>query len=253
MIIHNRGAMLAGLGVGAGLMYFLDPGRGARRRAAVRDRVTHAVNVAGDAAGATGRDLAHRASGAAARLRGTFAQEPVDDRVLVDRVRARLGRVVSHPHAIDVEASDGVVTLRGPILQAEVPQLLGTVERISGVREVVNNLEVHEQAGNIPALQGGTTPPGLRSAILPREWSPTARLVAGSLGFALTGYGASRRTVPGALLAATGIGLVARAVTNLDTQRLTGLAGRRAIEVQEAITIDAPHDAATSDSMRSTL
>jgi uncharacterized membrane protein len=243
MMTDNRGAMLAGLGFGAGLMYFLDPERGARRRAGIRDRVTHAVNVTGDAAGATGRDLAHRASGAAARFRGTFAGEPVDDRVLVDRVRARLGRFVSHPHAIDVDASDGVVTLRGPILQAEVPQLLSVVERIPGVREVVNNLEVHEEAGNIPALQGGTTPPGLRSEILQREWSPTARLVAGSLGVALTGYGASRRTVPGALLAAAGIGLVARAATNLDARRLTGLgAGRRAVEVQKTITIDAPVD-----------
>jgi len=52
-----------------------------------------------------------------ARCRASAAQwddTPVDDDVLVERVRAHLGRAVSHPHAVDVGAADGVVTLRGP-------------------------------------------------------------------------------------------------------------------------------------------
>ena len=67
---QDRGAVLTGLGVGVGLMYLLDPERGRRRRARIRDQVAHATTMTGDAAGAMGRDVAHRASGAMSRLRG---------------------------------------------------------------------------------------------------------------------------------------------------------------------------------------
>jgi hypothetical protein len=40
--MNNQSSLLTGVGIGAGLSYFLDPGRGARRRARVRDRMTHA-------------------------------------------------------------------------------------------------------------------------------------------------------------------------------------------------------------------
>jgi uncharacterized membrane protein len=223
-------------------MYFLDPERGRRRRALVRDRIAHAAHVSGDAVGATGRDVAHRTTGAAARLRGLVRSRPVDDRVLAERVRAQLGRLVSHPHAIRVDAANGVVTLRGPVLEAEVPQLLGGIERIGGVRSVTPELEAHEHAGNVPALQGGAgRPQGQRMEIFQRQWSPATRLAAGTTGVALAGYAASRRGVPGALLAAAGVGLAARAATNVDVRRLSGLGGgRRGIDVQKTITVDAP-------------
>jgi uncharacterized membrane protein len=224
------------------LMYFLDPERGRRRRALARDRLTHAARVGGDAVGATGRDVAHRTSGAGARLRRLVNRDSrADDRVLVERVRAQLGRLVSHPHAIRVDASDGIVTLRGPILEAEVPRLLSAVERIRGVRSVTSELEGHKQAGNVPALQGGSTPAGLQLDIMQREWSPTTRLLAGTTGIALTGYGAARGDIPGAVLAAAGVGLTARAATNAELRRLTGIGGgRRAVDVQKTITVDAP-------------
>lgn len=133
-MLQDRGAVLTGLGIGVGLMYLLDPERGRRRRARIGDQVVHATTITGDAAGATSRDVAHRASGAMSRLRGTWGRRPVDDGVLVERVRAQLGRVASHPHAVDVGAADGVVTLRGPILQHEVRRLLNTVERVAGAR-----------------------------------------------------------------------------------------------------------------------
>jgi uncharacterized membrane protein len=240
--MQDRGAVLTGLGLGVGLMYFLDPERGRRRRALARDRLTHAARVGGDAVGATGRDVAHRTSGAGARLRRLVNRDSrADDRVLVERVRAQLGRLVSHPHAIRVDASDGIVTLRGPILEAEVPRLLSAVERIRGVRSVTSELEGHKQAGNVPALQGGSTPAGLQLDIMQREWSPTTRLLAGTTGIALTGYGAARGDIPGAVLAAAGVGLTARAATNAELRRLTGIGGgRRAVDVQKTITVDAP-------------
>jgi hypothetical protein len=93
----SRASMLTGVGLGAGLTYFLDAGRGARRRTMVRDRLVHAAHRTVRAVGTTSRDALHRMQGAAAWTRTAAAAEPVGDEVLVDRVRARLGRLVSHP------------------------------------------------------------------------------------------------------------------------------------------------------------
>ncbi len=242
-MLHQRGGLLTGLGVGAGLMYLLDPERGRRRRALLRDRLVHSGHLGADAMGATRRDLTHRASGAVSRMRGAFRRTATDDVVLVERVRSQLGRLVSHPHAIDVAADSGVVTLRGAILQSEVPRLLASIERVRGVREVVNALDEHKEAGDVPALQGGSGASGVQTDMWQREWPPTTRLLVGTAAATLAGYGLSRRDIPGSLLATTGLGLLARAATNLEMRRLTGIgAGRRAIDVQKTITIDAPVD-----------
>jgi hypothetical protein len=158
---HNRGAFLMGFGLGLGVMYILDPDRGRRRRALIRDKVTHSAHAGADAVSATGRDLAQRAAGVAARVRGSLTHEDVEDAVLVERVRAQLGRLVSHPRAIAVSADEGCVTLSGPVLQEEVKRLCRGVGRVRGVREVVNALDEHDTAGNVPALQGGaaSSPP----------------------------------------------------------------------------------------------
>jgi uncharacterized membrane protein len=242
-MLQDRGAALTGLGLGAGLMYFLDPERGRRRRALVRDKLAHGLNVTTGAAGTTGRDLAHRAAGTAAKIRGSIRRRPMDDVVLVERVRAQLGRAVSHPHAIDVNAIDGRVMLSGPVLQAEVNQLLRAVERVDGVCEVVNTLDEYKEPGNVPALQGGSLPRPSRPDLLQRKWAPATRLLMSTAGVAAAGYGVSRRDAPGALLAVAGLGLVAQSATNLEMRRLTGIgAGRRSVDFQKTITIDAPVD-----------
>jgi osmotically-inducible protein OsmY len=142
-------------------MYFMDPERGRRRRALVRDKVAHTTRASSNALGAVGLDLAHRAAGLFARARSVVRQRPVDDGVLVERVRAKLGRVVSHPHAIDVNASNGYVRLRGPVLRSEASRLVRVVARVAGVRDVIDALDVHLSA-DIPALQGGSTRTGSR-------------------------------------------------------------------------------------------
>jgi osmotically-inducible protein OsmY len=152
-MLRNSRAILTGLGLGAGLMYFLDPERGGRRRAFVRDKAAHATRVGVAALGAAGMDLSNRASGLMAQARGALRSGPVDDGVLVERVRAKLGRLVSHPHAVDVKAIDGCVHLRGPVLQAEVPRLVRAVARVPGVRDVINALDAHPNADGVPALQ----------------------------------------------------------------------------------------------------
>jgi hypothetical protein len=109
MNLRFRATLLTGFGIGAGLIYFLDPASGARRRALIRDRAVRTANQTGDALGTIRRDLASRTSGTLARVRSIFDRQPVDDRILVERVRARLGHLVSHPHALEVFVLDGVV------------------------------------------------------------------------------------------------------------------------------------------------
>src|SRR5690606_11537497 len=116
--------------------------------------------------------------------------EPVSDQILEARVRAQLGRLVSHPHSISVSASDGRITLSGPILADEVEHLLDRVAAIRGVKAVENALEIHEQADNVPGLQGQPARRGReRSEFMQSNWSPAARFIAGITGGALALYG----------------------------------------------------------------
>jgi hypothetical protein len=64
-------ALLSGMGLGAALMYVLDPERG-RRRALARDKAVRLANRTSDRVGATSRDLGNRARGVAAELRGAL-------------------------------------------------------------------------------------------------------------------------------------------------------------------------------------
>ena len=237
----NKAQILGtGLGLGAGLTYFLDPGRGRRRRALLRDTVTHAAHVTGRAVGKTSRDVSHRVSGVRSNVVSMFGCETVDDAVLVERVRAKLGRTVSHPHAIEVTAERGRVTLKGLILDREIDPLLKCVCRVRGVTGVENRLDAHEEAENVPALQGGQRRSGERSEFMQTSWSPTARLLAGIAGSALALYGLRRRGVTGAALELLGCGLVTRGLTNLEVRDLAGYDGGRGIAVQKTINIDAP-------------
>lgn len=147
--------LLGGIGLGAALMYMLDPDRGSRRRALVKDKITSAANKTPDALGATSRDLTNRARGLVASVKSIFTSADASDEVIVQRVRSQIGRVISHPGSIEVTANQGRVTLGGPILASETNDLLSTVRKVRGVKDVDNQLEVHEQAGNIPGLQDG--------------------------------------------------------------------------------------------------
>src|ERR687893_381397 len=99
--------LLGGVGLGAALMYMLGPDRGRRRRALLRDKLVSAANKTPDAVSATARDLRNRARGLATEVGSMFTNEEVSDEVLVARVRSKMGRVVSHPSAIEVTADQG--------------------------------------------------------------------------------------------------------------------------------------------------
>jgi uncharacterized membrane protein len=232
---------IGGAAVGVALMYFLDPNSGRRRRARTRDKVMHAARVVNEGAKVTARDTVHRAQGAWAGAKRLFAHdtEPVEDDILVGRVRAELGRVVSHPHAIEVAASGGHVTLIGPILSYEVRPLLRVVRSVAGVRAVSDQLTVYNEPGNVPSLQGGEPRPGQRTEFLQENWSPAARVVAGGAGAALMLAATSARGGVCALLGISGGALLARATTNRDLASLAGF-GHRGITVQKTIHVAAP-------------
>jgi osmotically-inducible protein OsmY len=145
---------VGGLGVGAALMYLFDPERGNRRRALLRDKISHVAHSTGEKVDVKSRDAGNRLHGLLARTRSLFTKERVPDTVVAERVRSRMGHVVSHPGSVDVTVKDGRVTLAGPALTRELDPLLGEVEHVHGVTGIENRLELHEEPGNVSGLQG---------------------------------------------------------------------------------------------------
>jgi gas vesicle protein len=217
----------AGLGAGTAAMFLLDPDRGKRRRALVSDKLALLTRMTGDCIEVTTRDVSNRTRGLVSEIKSRLSSEQPEDSVLVDRVRSKLGRIVSHPAAIVVTAQDGNVTLAGPVLASEVPHLLSCVKWIPGVKDVNNNLEVHEQAENHPALQGGRERTGSRFEFLQENWSPTARLLAGAAGASLAVYGGTRRSALGAGLGAAGLLLMTRGIANTELTQLASQASKQ--------------------------
>jgi hypothetical protein len=184
-----KNKMLLGTGLGIALAYMFDPDRGNRRRALVGDRVRRTSRKTRDALDATGRDIANRTAGIVAATRGRLARHDPDDATLVERVRAKLGRVCSHPRAIDVQGVGGNVTLRGPILSSERDRLLATIAAVRGVRSVSNELDSHDSAEGVPSLQGSGTLAGPTLDILQRNWAPGTQALVAAAGLAAVGMG----------------------------------------------------------------
>jgi osmotically-inducible protein OsmY len=137
-------ALLAGVGIGGALMYFLEPRGGARRRALIRDRAAHALRAGKEEFRQEVQDARNRVSGAVAEARARLRHEAVDDDQLVARVRADLGHRVDRAGAIEVAADRGTVTLRGEVSREELDGVLGSVRRVPGVERVTNELNVRE-------------------------------------------------------------------------------------------------------------
>jgi uncharacterized membrane protein len=233
--------LLASAALGALAMYVMDPDKGRRRRALARDK---ALSVVGDtryACGVAARAASHRMPGWRARARRLFARdEAPDDLRLIERVRARMGRLVSHPHAIQVGANHGRVTLSGPILASEAARLVEAVRTVWGVSDVEDRLVVHASSESISSLQGGTDERRPRADLLHEHWTPTLRVAAILGGSALSLYGLRQRSLAGLAVTAAGMALAARGATNLPLRRLAGIATRRrTIHLQKTIHVAA--------------
>lgn len=170
---------LIGAGIGAGLMFMLDPQGGGRRRALVRDKFVRAAHKTREAAGATRRDVSNRLTGLAAEANAMWTRDEPSDRVICERVRAELGRVSKHPGAILVNSQNGCVTLAGDVLADELSSVLSAASNVRGVDRVQDNMAVHADARGVAALQGSGLRKTKRTSLV-AGWSPTAMLIAGA-------------------------------------------------------------------------
>jgi uncharacterized membrane protein len=232
--------------VGATAMYWLDPATGRRRRALLRERLGSVGNELGDAVGVAGRDFSYRAQGVGARIRSAFSAEEISDEVLVERVRAALGRAVSHPRAIEVTATDSQVKLSGDVLAHEHSALLDTVSSVRGVHAVIDELTVHDTAHGIPALQGGHTPRRSSLTSVRDGWPPATRLLTSASGGALLLFGASqvfgtrRRNALGVAAVAVGALLLGRSAVNVPFRQLIASARAPGVTTRKAILVSVP-------------
>ena len=147
--MKNRENLIFGMLLGAGIMYLLDPDRGARRRALIRDQMVHGANELeglGGGMASKARHFRNRARGAMVEARHRMHEEAIDDAVLAARVRSQLGRLVSTPRHVEVTAEHGRVTLRGMAPDEEVRTLVDGVQHVPGVHDVINRLESRENA-----------------------------------------------------------------------------------------------------------
>jgi uncharacterized membrane protein len=232
---------LGALGLGAGIMYFWDPDYGRRRRSLVRDRMTATVNRLEDGLQKAGEDLRNRGRGMALDVRSAFDRNAeTSDWLLEERARAKLGRYVTHPGSVHIRAEEGRLILSGPILEREVNRLMSALQSMRGVKGIDNRLEVHATPGNVPGLQGNPQPREPRIEFLQENWSPGVRLIGGVGGGAVALAGLRRGGLTGITMAMVGLGAALRGITNAPMRRIVGMgAGRRAVDVQKDINIDA--------------
>jgi hypothetical protein len=184
--MDNR-SLLSGIAIGAALALAFDSNQGNRRRALIRDKVVRGRRVTREALDTTVRDIGNRARGIAAATRGRLVSDEVPDDRLLERVRAKLGRVCSHPHAVDVYVNEGEVTLIGPVMADEVGDLLTAAASVRGVHAVINELEPHDSADGVPSLQGRGRTAGSPFDLMQANWAPATRALVGAAAVAAGG------------------------------------------------------------------
>jgi osmotically-inducible protein OsmY len=159
LTMNKKIALISGLGIGAGLMYILDPEKGKRRRGLARDKVKHTMHETVDKVQKATHNISNHAHGIShavtTAVGALFFGEQVLDNVLVARVRSKIGRVVSHPGAIRVTAKNGRVTLSGAISVTEAEALIKCVSSVRGVTEVEELLHIHARKNDLSLTAAG--------------------------------------------------------------------------------------------------
>lgn len=148
------GWFLTGMAVGSFLTFIFDPKYGRRRRVLARDKARKLLSEGKHLSSKKARNMRNRIKGIPSKVSHSFRHNEVDDSVLVERVRSVMGRRVTHPKSVRVEATDGVVTLSGQILSREIGDLIHAIKRVPGVSRLINNLYIHESPEHVPGLQG---------------------------------------------------------------------------------------------------
>lgn len=207
--------LLLGAVLGAAGAFLLDPALGRDRRALIRDKVTEGHEFADAAA----QDLRHRARRLRGRVRRLRGRRGSSDDVLMERVRAKLGRYCSHPGAIEVTAFNGHVVLTGDVLAGEQQQVVAAVRSLRGVEQVDNKLTAYENPEGISSLQSGSARDRERSPLMEGDWSPGLRLMAGGTGALLLLYALARGGLTSIGALGAGAVLLGRASTKRPLRR----------------------------------
>jgi CBS domain-containing protein len=162
---HAR-ATAFGWGVGIGTAcavlgtFLADPRLGRRRRALAADKLGHVTRASRHEVEKARRRLRNRFGGMLTVMRSRLEKEPVDDEILQERVRAALGRISRHPSAIQVEATEGRVSLWGPVLEEEHRRVVRHTRWVRGVTGVDDHLDVHRRADvSLLGASAGSGPP----------------------------------------------------------------------------------------------
>lgn len=131
---------------GLAAMFFLDPDRGKRRRAMLRDRAAGTGRRVGAITERTQRKVARDAHGISQKVAhpGMTQDEPPNDATLAQKVMTELFRDPHIPKgSINVNAENGVVQIRGQVEHPEeILEIEGRVRRIAGVLDVENRLHL---------------------------------------------------------------------------------------------------------------
>jgi hypothetical protein len=204
------GSVGLGAGVGAGLMYLLDPQGGGHRRAVARDKSVSVLKKGSKAAAKTSRHLGNKTKGLVAEAGSKLRKSDLvdDGQKLLKKVQKAVRVSVSYPAAIDPLLEEGRVHLHGLVLASEVARLLAAIGAVEGVTDVENRLELHESPKDLAAFRKGA-----------KRWvGPAARVLTGTTGGALALAGLKNKNVA---LGAVGLGLLAHGIANPDVKQLT--------------------------------
>lgn len=146
--------------IGAALVYFLDPDQGARRRKMAIDRLGALARRGWRRAEGAGQYAMSEAEGAVQQAwHPQSSQEPPpDDITLARKVESEIFRPADAPKGdVNVNAVDGVVSLRGEVPDEETKRRLEEETRkIPGVVDVENLLHLPGEPAPMT-----TTPPNI--------------------------------------------------------------------------------------------
>ena len=146
---------------GAAAAYFLDPDRGRARRNQTRDQAMSKVRGGKQSVEGAATAASAQASGAAQKAAAAAREEepPANDQTLARKVETEIFRDEDAPKGqVDVDAADGVVTLRGQVDSDDmIEKLEKATRKVTGVKDVQNLLhKPGEPAPNVPSATGGS-------------------------------------------------------------------------------------------------
>ncbi len=133
--------------LGAGLMYYMDPASGSKRRRWFSEQWKTIQSKLPSQSDSFSTSFATSEEVTEPPFSSPVALDADWDKALLVRVEDAVAQRVSNSSSIGVQVRDGVVTLTGHALLPEIAQVMERVSKLPGVTYVDNRLKVR-QAGN---------------------------------------------------------------------------------------------------------